>query len=357
MGIEAKFNVAKDPFELDVELSIPGKGITALFGDSGAGKSTILRCMSGLERAEKGYFKVDDQVWQDDSTNVFIPTHRRSIGYVFQEASLFAHLDVEKNLLYGFRRTPQSERSVGLEEAIEWLGIAPLLHRRTHSLSGGERQRVAIARALLTSPKLLLLDEPLASLDVRTRNEILPYLENLHQRLSIPVIYVSHAIEEVARLADWLVLLHEGKVTASGPLAEVLTRSDLPLANADNAISVVEATVRSIDEEFGLTKLDVAENVFVLPRADLPVGAKLRISIRARDVSITKTAPQNTSILNIVPCIVSGVSELDGSLVVVCLEANGIPLLSRITRKSAESLNLQVGDAVFAQIKSVASLN
>ena len=356
MGVEAKFQIAKDQFKLDVELSIPSTGITALFGDSGAGKSITLRCMSGLEHAEDGYFKVDDCVWQDDSNNVFIPTHRRSLGYVFQDVSLFAHLNVEKNLLYGFRRTPKSERFVQLDEAIEWLGIAPLLHRSTNALSGGERQRVAIARALVTSPKLLLMDEPLAALDVRTRNEILTYLEKLNQRLSIPIIYVSHAIDEVARLADWMVLMHDGKVTASGPLTEVLTRSDLPLAYADNAISVVNATVKSYDKQFGLTMLDVAGNAFVLPRGDLAVGTKLRISIQARDVSIVKSAPQNSSILNIVSTKVSGISEHSTSLVVVHLEANGVSLLSRITRKSAEMLNLQIGDTVFAQVKSVASL-
>ena len=191
MGIEARFSVSKDDFELDVELAIPSRGVTALFGDSGAGKSTILRCMSGLERSKNGYFKVDEQIWQDGSEHIFLPTHRRSLGYVTQEASLFAHLNVEKNLLYGYRRISESERSVGLDEAIDWLGIEPLLHRRTNMLSGGERQRVAIAQALVTSPKLLLLDEPLASLDLGTRNEILPYLETLHRRLSIPVVYVS----------------------------------------------------------------------------------------------------------------------------------------------------------------------
>ncbi|MDA0349889.1 MAG: molybdenum ABC transporter ATP-binding protein [Verrucomicrobia bacterium] len=356
MSIEAKFKISKFPFELDVELSIPSTGVTAIFGDSGAGKSTMLRCMSGLERATNGFFKIGESIWQDETTNIFRPTHRRSLGFVFQEPTLFPHLNVQKNLLYGFNRTPEAERNVQLDEAIEWLGIAPLLQRRTTALSGGEKQRVSIARALVTSPKLLLMDEPLASLDIRARNEILPYLEKLHQRLSIPIIYVSHAIEEVARLADWLVLLNEGKVTASGAIAEVLTRSDLPLANADHAISVFDATVQSIDESFGLTTLNVAGNPFVLPRVDLAVGAKLRVTIQARDVSITKTAPQNTSILNILPCRVSCITDPGGSQVVVKLEANGIPLLSRITKKSTEHLGLQVGSYVFAQIKSVATL-
>ena len=356
MGIEAKFKLARDDFQLDVNFSIPGAGVTALFGDSGAGKSTTLRCLSGLERAEDGFIKVGDQVWQDDSRGIYLPTHDRSLGYVFQEASLFAHLNVIKNLSYGYRRTPESERHVEIEEAIDWMGIGPILNRRTTTLSGGERQRVAIARSLVTSPRLLLLDEPLASLDIRTRNEILPFLERLHQQLSIPVIYVSHAIEEVARLADWIVLLHAGRVTASGPLSEVLTRSDLPLANSDHAISVVEATVKSVDEQFGLTTLDVAGNQFLLPRVDLETGRKLRISIQARDVSIATTAPQNTSILNVLPCVVSAITELNESLVVVLLEANGVSLLARVTKKSAEALDLKPSNPVFAQIKSVATL-
>jgi molybdate transport system ATP-binding protein len=356
MSIEAKFKIKKDQFNLDVELSIPSSGITALFGDSGSGKSTTLRCMSGLEEAKDGYFKVGNSLWQDGSQKIFTPTHQRSLGYVFQEASLFSHLNVEQNLLYGFRRTPLAERQVQLKEAIEWLGIAPLLHRRTNALSGGEKQRVAIARALVTSPKLMLLDEPLASLDIRTRNEILPYLETLHQRLAIPVIYVSHAIDEVARLADWLVLMHEGRVMASGSLAEMLTRSDLPFSKTENAISVVNATVKGTDDAFGLTTVDVAGNAFTLPREDLSVGSMLRISIQARDVSITKAIPQNTSILNIVPCEVSEIFQLSTSLVIIHLNTNGVVLLSRITRKSADLLNLKVGDGVYAQIKSIASI-
>lgn len=357
MSIEAAFQSSKEAFALDVRLSIPSTGITAIFGDSGAGKTTTLRFIAGLERANHGYLKVGETVWQDDSKKVFLPTHQRSIGYVFQEPSLFSHLNVEKNILYGFKRTPEAERSVQVDEAIEWLGISSLLQRQPGTLSGGEKQRVSIARAIVTSPKLLLMDEPLTSLDIRTRNEILPYLEKLHQRLSIPIIYVSHAIEEIARLADTLVLMDKGKVTASGPLKEILTRTDLPLANADNAISVIDATVKGIDESYGLAILDVAGNDFIIPRTDLAIGAHLRISIQARDVSITKTIPENSSILNIVPSSVTGITDHSPSQVIVQLEANGIPLLSRITKKSSEMLELQVGDQVFAQIKSVASLD
>ena len=229
MTIEARFDIDRGDFRLDVDLSIPARGITALFGPSGCGKTTLLRAIAGLERVPGGHLGMAGETWQDDG--LFVPTHKRPIGYIFQEASLFSHIDVRGNLEYGTRRMRDGQDRVSLEEAVDLLGIGHLLDRRPHTLSGGERQRVAIARALAVSPRLLLMDEPLASLDLERKQEILPYLESLHRTLEIPVIYVSHEPDEVARLADHMVLLEAGRVIASGTVHDMFTRLDLPLAN------------------------------------------------------------------------------------------------------------------------------
>ncbi|MGA7303844.1 MAG: molybdenum ABC transporter ATP-binding protein, partial [Rhodothermales bacterium] len=219
MTIDARFHIERDAFDMDVDLSVPAYGVTALFGPSGCGKTTLLRAIAGLERHSGGFLKVGDSIWQDQ--DVFLPPHRRPIGYVFQEASLFPHLSVRGNLDYGKKRVPDSERLLPLDQAVALLGIEPLLERKPNSLSGGERQRVAIARALAVSPRLLLMDEPLASLDLQRKQEILPYIESLRRELEIPVIYVSHLPDEVARLADHMVLLEAGRVRASGSVQEL----------------------------------------------------------------------------------------------------------------------------------------
>ena len=230
-------------FALDLDLQLPGKGVTALYGHSGSGKTTCLRCIAGLERASKAYVQINDEVWQDSHNDLFVPVHKRALGYIFQEASLFPHLSVRANLEFGLRRIALKERRVDMAHATQLLGISHLLERAPKNLSGGERQRVGIARALLTSPRLLLMDEPLAALDSQRKREIMPYLERLHAELDIPVLYVSHSQDEVARLADHIVLLSEGKVLASGPIGETLARLDLPLARGDDAGVVVEGQV------------------------------------------------------------------------------------------------------------------
>jgi len=242
-SILARLTLARDDFTLDVDLQLPGSGISALFGHSGSGKTSCLRCLAGLERAASAYIEVNGEVWEDSASGFFLPPHRRPIGYVFQEASLFPHLSVRANLEFGWRRVPAAQRKVSLEQACALLGIGHLLERRPATLSGGEAQRVGIARALLSSPRLLLLDEPLAALDGPRKREILPYLEHLHEELQIPLVYVSHAQDEVARLADYLVLLEQGKVLASGPIIETLARLDLPLAQGDDAGVVLEGLV------------------------------------------------------------------------------------------------------------------
>ena len=228
-AIHAQFKLAYSGFTLDVDLDLPGRGVTALFGHSGSGKTALLRCIAGLERANSGFLAVNGRVWQDDSQRVYLPTYQRPLGYVFQEASLFPHLNVRRNLEYGMKRVPASERRASLEQAISLLGIGNLLTQLPDTLSGGERQRVAIARALAVSPQLLLMDEPLAALDQARKQEILPYLEQLHGELNIPILYVSHAADEVARLADHIVVMEAGKVLANGPLSDTLSRLDLPL--------------------------------------------------------------------------------------------------------------------------------
>lgn len=354
MSIQVRLSLSRQNFHLEVDLAIPARGITALFGPSGCGKTTLLRAIAGLEPQAKGQLQVANTNWQDE--NSFLPPHRRPLGYVFQEASLFTHLSVQRNLEYGLKRLSATQRKVSLDTAIGLLGIGQLLDRRPPQLSGGERQRVAIARALAVSPELLLMDEPLAALDVQRKQEILPYLESLHARLNIPVIYVSHSPDEVARLADHLVLMENGGVTASGPISEMLTRVDLPLARGNDAEALIEAEVAAHDETYGLTYLDFPGGRFTVARKDLPTGTQVRLRVIARDVSITLEQQQGTSILNIFPATVDEIVPTSASQVTVRLLAGGVPLLSRITRKSAALLELTPGKTVYAQAKSVALL-
>ena len=354
--IHARFHIDRGDFSLDLDLVLPGHGVTALFGHSGSGKTTCLRAMAGLERAPGGLFTLGDEIWQDDSRGIFVPTHRRALGYVFQEASLFAHLSVRRNMEFGQNRTQATEQRFDLASVADLLGIGGLLERMPASLSGGERQRVAIARALLAAPRLLLLDEPLAALDLKRKQEILPYLERLHDELSIPVIYVSHAPDEVARLADHLVLLDAGRVVASGPLSETLARADLPPAFADDAGVVLQTTLRGPEPD-NLSLLDFADGcIHVGRRPDAP-GSRLRCRIHARDVSLALERPQASSILNILPATVTAVVATDTpGHVLVQMRIGATPLLARITERSRRELGITPGLSVWAQIKAVALL-
>jgi molybdate transport system ATP-binding protein len=369
--IQATFKCQLDDFSLDVSLDVPGRGVTAIFGSSGSGKTSLLRCVAGLERARRGYLKVNAQVWQDSELGLFVPVHQRALGYVFQDASLFVHLNVQRNLDYGLRRVPQAERRVSLGQAIELLGISHLLQRQPGTLSGGERQRVAIARALATSPRVLLMDEPLAALDVQRKAEVLPYLERLHEELDIAVLYVSHSADEVARLADHLVLLESGRVLASGPTRELLTRLDLPLAHGDAAAAIIEAVVTRTEPAYHLSHAAFAGGEISLLNARLRVGQRARVRIQARDVSLTLHRQENTSVLNIFAATVTAVASDGPGQVMVCLHIGGTQanhetsqetnrppsqLLARITRKSADALGLQPGSRVYAQVKGVAVL-
>ena len=354
MSIEARFHIDRGDFTLDVDLKVPARGVTGIFGPSGCGKTTLLRAVAGLEQCEEGFLRVGADTWQDEQW--FLPVHKRPLAYVFQEASLFAHLNVRRNLEYGLKRVQQEKRKVPLDRAIELLGIGRLLERKPEQLSGGERQRVAIARALAVSPRLLLMDEPLAALDQSRKQEVLPYLESLHQELEIPVLYVSHSTDEVARLADHLVLLEDGRVKASGAITDMLMRLDLPMAHGDDAESLIEAEVVEHDESFGLSYLHFSGGRFCVPQKDLIVGQKVRLRIAARDISLTLQRQDDTSILNIFPAVVDEVSAEGTAQVMVRLRVGEAALLSRITRKSASLLDLQPGKSVFVQIKSVALL-
>ncbi len=354
MNIEARFLLQRDDFNLDVDFCVPLQGITAIFGPSGCGKTTLLRAIAGLETCQRGFFSLGTDVWQNEQHS--LPAYRRPLGYVFQEANLFPHLSVRGNLEYGYKRIPEAGRRLVFEQVVNLLGIDPLLSRRTYHLSGGERQRVAIARALLTSPRLLLMDEPLAALDVNSKAEIYPFLERLYDELAIPILYVSHSPDEVARLADYLALMEAGRIRAVGPIAEMLTRSDLPLVHGNEAESIIEASVAEHDDAYHLTQLEFAGGYFVVPRGTLAKGQAVRLRILARDVSLTLVQQTNTSILNIFPAKVEELIEENPAQLTVRLDAAGVKILSRITRKSAQTLELVPGKQVYVQVKSVALL-
>jgi molybdate transport system ATP-binding protein len=360
-ALRARFRIERGDdetrFAVDVDLALPGHGISALFGQSGSGKTTCLRAIAGLERAPGGYVALGDDIWQDEENGVFVPPHRRSLGVVFQEASLFMHLSVRGNLEFGYQRVAPEKRRFHVDEVARMLGIDVLLARRPAGLSGGERQRVAIARALLCSPRLLLLDEPLAALDQRRKQEILPYLERLHDALSIPIVYVSHAPDEVARLADHLVLLDAGRVVASGPLTETLARADLPPVFADDAGVVLE-TVLAGHEPDALSRLAFDGGVLYVGQRKEALGTRLRCRIHARDVSLALHKPLATSIVNLLPAIVTATVDTDTpGHVLVQLRVGTSPLLARITARSRRELDIAPGRQVWVQIKGVALLS
>jgi len=355
--IIARFQLDYGAFQLAVDLSLPGSGITVLFGHSGSGKTTLLRCIAGLQRAPQGYLEINGNIWQDSERNVFLPTHKRSLGYVFQEANLFAHLTVAANLQFGLKRIAKPSNAVDLQHILELLGIGHLLKRKPDCLSGGERQRVAIARALALNPEVLLMDEPLASLDFKRKHEILPFLSRLHRELNIPVLYVTHSQQEVAQLADHLVIMADGKALASGPLSETLSRLDVPLAQDRDAATVWPVTVIEHETGYHLTRVAFGGGSLSLPAVDAAIGTPLRVQIFARDVSITLAVPAATSILNVLPATITGLADDRGGQSVVRLQIGNQALLAHITRKSALLLGLQTGMAVYVQIKGTSILN
>jgi len=357
-GLILQTRLARGAFTLALDLTLPGRGLTALFGASGSGKTTCLRVLAGLEPAASGRLSVGGELWQDSARGLFVPPHQRALGYVFQEASLFDHLSVQDNIRFGYHRTPAAQRRYGWDHGLALLGIGHLLRRMPHELSGGERQRVAMARALATSPRVLLMDEPLAALDAPRKAEILPWLEQLHQALDIPVVYVTHSVDEVARLADHLVLLEQGRVLAQGPVLELMTRADLPLAHGDSAGALVEAVTCGLQSDSDLCELRFDGGTLLLPQTratPLPDRTPVRVRIQARDVSLSLVLPEQTSVLNCLPATVTELSEDGPGQVLVGLRlGQETRLLSRISRLSCERLGIAPGLPVYAQIKGVA---
>lgn len=351
MSLQLKFELKRTDFALNVDLQLPGRGVTTLFGPSGCGKTTLLRCIAGLERAS-GSLMVNEQVWQDATH--FIPTHQRAIGYVFQEASLFPHLSVRGNLQYGMKRA-RGNANLAIDPVIDLLGIGALLDRKPDGLSGGERQRVAIARALAVDPKLLLMDEPLAALDLKRKQEILPYLDRLQATLEIPILYVTHSPDEVVRLAHHLVVMDAGSVVASGDLADTLSQLDLPVKLGQEAGVVIESVVGSIDSQWHLTRMDFDGGSVWIRDPGLALGAKARVRILASDVSLAREQPGKSSIQNVLQGQIDGMRDDEHpGLVLVRVRVGHTALLARVTKRAVSELALEVGDSVWTQVKSVA---
>jgi len=353
-GIEFSFELERNGFRLNAKARLPGMGITALFGRSGSGKTSLLRCIAGLEQAGKGQLTINGKCWQDSAKGLFIPPHQRALGYVFQEAALFPHLRVKANLEYGWQRTPRAEHRGNLNHICDILGIGELLQRYPQQLSGGERQRVALGRALLNSPQLLLMDEPMAALDRPRKAEIMPYLERLHAEADIPILYVTHDLEELARIADHLALIENGRILRQGPLAEMFANIDLPIARDEGAGAIIKTQITGHDDEYHLTHLQFCGGEILVSRIERNVGEPLNIRIHARDVSLALQPPGESSILNVVQAVVTEMLDQGAGRIMVRLDAGGTPLLARITHKSQSRLGLERGTAVYAQIKSVA---
>ncbi len=343
-----------DPgFSLSVDTRLPGRGITGIFGQSGSGKTTLLRCIAGLQQSDAGQLVVGGETWQENG--VFVPAHRRPIGYVFQESSLLDHLSASGNLQYALRRARPTPPAQLYDHVVALMALEPLLARYPHQLSGGERQRVAIARALLTHPRLLLMDEPLASLDSGRKHEILPYLERLREEFALPILYVSHSLDEIARLADHVVMMKAGRLAGAGSLAEVLGDLHMPLAPDDERCVVLEGRVTECDPHWNLARIEIPGGHLWLANLNLTVGQPLRVRIFARDVSITLHAHADSSILNRLQASVAAISAEEGkALALVQLRIGSSVILARVTRRSLADLRIAPGSQVWAQVKSAA---
>ncbi len=347
--IDFSYSLERGGFSLDIEAGLAGRGITGVFGPSGAGKTTLLRCLAGLEPAASGRLSIGDEVLDDGGQRT--PPHRRRIGYVFQEPRLFPHLDVRRNLEYGSKRAA-SGNDAGFDRTVEMLRLGALMERKPSGLSGGEAQRVAIGRVLLSSPRLVLMDEPVTALDIESRTEVLPFIEALHAEASMPILYVSHGVDETLRLCDDLLVMQGGRKLAHGHLNDVLMQKGLPVLSGEEAGSVLAATYGGYEPEFGLTRVAVAGGELLLP-GELDASRPIRVRIRANDVSLSLTEATDTSILNKLAAEVEAVDEDSPHSVLVRLRCGGEPLLARITRRSLAELRIEAGARVIAQIKSV----
>ena len=350
--IHARYDLQRGGFSLDVDLEIPMRGITGVFGESGCGKTTLLRCIAGLEETRGGFLTVAGDTWQDGP--VTRPVHEREIGFVFQDPRLFTHLDVRGNLEYASRRARRND--IDIDDVVSLLGLAPLLGREPETLSGGEAQRVAIARALLRAPRFVLMDEPLGALDRARRDEILPYLDSLHAGLDIPIVYVSHNIDEITRLCDHLLVMEQGRIIADGSLQDVLLRTDLPVLGGEEAGAVLQGRATGYDGDFDLTRVAFSGGEFWISGRH-EVGSPLRLRVRASDVSLCRERLATSTIMNILPATVVSIDFDSEATELVRLDLGGERLLARITRRSRTELGIEPGDGVMALIKSVAVKN
>jgi molybdate transport system ATP-binding protein len=342
-------------FSIDVNLACETSGIVAFFGRSGAGKTSLVNMLAGLLRPDRGRIVVNGNTLFDSARGIDLPPEKRRLGYVFQEARLFPHMTVRGNLQYGLHRVPAAERTIAPDQVIALLGLENSLTRRPHHLSGGEKQRVALGRALLANPRLMLMDEPLASLDQQRKDEVLPFIERLRDQMAIPIVYVSHSMPEIVRLADTMVLVSDGRIEAVGAIDELTSRLDLrPLTGRYEAGAVIQARVAGHDRIFGITDLAFAGGRLRVPHVGLPVGTHLRLRIRARDVALALEPPRRTSILNALPAVVREIGPEEGPQVDLRVEAGPTSLWSRITRRSLTDLGLQPGTPVTVLIKAVA---
>ncbi|MEJ2554580.1 MAG: molybdenum ABC transporter ATP-binding protein [Gammaproteobacteria bacterium] len=354
--IRGNLTLARPGFTLQAQLEFPERGVTALFGPSGCGKTTLLRTIAGLEPGATGRLEVGGALWQDSAAKRHLPPHRRPLGYVFQDAQLFPHLDVRRNLLFGYSRLPAAERRLEPEQVIDWLGLAALLDRSPGALSGGQRQRVAVGRALLTSPQLLLLDEPLSALDEAAKQEILPYLERLHQRLAFPMLYVSHDLGEVMRLADRIALMENGRILATGEVNEILTHHELSPVPSDYAGVVLTGRVVTGSTDHQPARVETEAGVIHIAQLTAQDTAEVRLRVMARDVSLALQPHHDTSILNILPATVLEVGKTEHGQCTIHLACGDATLLARITPYSCERLAVTAGKTLYAQIKAVAVL-
>lgn len=344
----------RSDFALKVDLTLPVNGITVLFGPSGSGKTTLLRCVAGLEKAQ-GLISFGHEIWQDSENRLFKPTWQRQMGYVFQEASLFEHLNVKQNLHFGLRRAGKTKQTQVLDAALELLGIGHLLERGVTTLSGGERQRVAIARALATQPQLLLLDEPLASLDVARRKEVLPWLERLHAELKIPMLYVTHSVDELARLADQVVMLDGGNVRSCAPMTEAMVSQDMALTIGEEAGMVTLGRVMERNPEDHMAQIQWDGGILWVRDQGVAVGQTVRVRILARDVSLALSNHEDSTIQNRLQGLIESIdSDAHPSQVVVRVRCGQALILGRVTRRSLRHLALRQGASVWCQVKSVA---
>lgn len=356
-GLIAEFTLDQGDFRLNTRIEGPARGVLGVFGPSGSGKTTLLRCLAGLEKHARGYLRVGELLWHNDAQRIFVPPHKRAIGYVFQDGRLFPHLSVHDNLQFGARRSSQAHDPSVWQRTVELLGIGHLLQRHPHNLSGGEQQRVAIGRALLRQPRLLLMDEPMASLDAQRKAEILPYLEALHQELSIPLVYVTHSVGEIVHLADHLILMSNGEIRAAGALLDILPRLDLPLAHTADASVALETTVADHEPRYQLTRLRFDGGELSVTQHDAAIGGKVRVLIQARDVSLACSRATDSSVLNILEATIEDIAHESGGRTLVRMRAGSAPLLARITRKSFDRMQLMPGMRIYAQIKSIALSN